>query len=70
MDLVHRVYEDTGSLLKTIKKMEEFANLAGEILKEYPDCDAKDSLLELLNQYNHNFKGNLETISTYQKIPN
>ena len=70
VDLVHRVYEDTGSLLKTVNKMEEFANLAGEILKEYPDCDAKGSLLELLNQYNHNFKGNLETISTHQNIHN
>ena len=61
--LVRRVYEYTGSLQKSVNKMEEFANLAGEILREYPDCEARDSLLELLDQYNHNFKGNLETTS-------
>jgi len=70
VDLVHRVYEYTGSLQKSVNKMEEFANLAGEILREYPDCDARDSLLELLDQYNHNFKGSLETIATHQKISN
>ena len=63
VDLVRRVYEYTGSLQKSVNKMEEFANLAGEILREYPDCEARDSLLELLDQYNHNFKGNLETTS-------
>jgi hypothetical protein len=59
------VYEYTGSLKRSVDKMEEFAHLAGEILKEYPDCDARDSLLELLDQYNHNFNENLETISTH-----
>ena len=63
VDLVRRVYEYTGSIQKSVNKMEEFANLAGEILREYPDCEARDSLLELLDQYNHNFKGNLETTS-------
>lgn len=66
VDLVHRVYEYTGSLQRSIDKMEEFAHLAGEILKEYPDCDARNALLELLEQYNHNFKENLETISSHQ----
>ena len=61
VDLVRRVYEYTGALQKSVNKMEEFANMAGEILREYPDCEARDSLLELLDQYNHNFKGNLET---------
>jgi octaprenyl-diphosphate synthase len=63
VDLVQRVYEYTGSLQKSVDKMEEFAHLAGDILKEFSDCEARDSLLELLDQYNHNFKGNLETIS-------
>ena len=66
VDLVHRIYKYTGSLQKSIDKMEEFANLAGEILKEYPDCDARSSLLELLDQYNHNFSENLETIAPHQ----
>ncbi len=66
VDLVHRVYEYTGSLQRSVDKMEEFANMAGEILREYPDCDARDSLFELLDQYNQNFTENLETISSHQ----
>ena len=66
VDLIHRIYKYTGSLQKSIDKMEEFANLAGEILKDYPDCDARSSLLELLDQYNHNFTENLESIASHQ----
>jgi len=63
VDFVHRVYEETGALQKAIDKMEEFASLAGAILKIYPESDARDSLYELLDQYNHNFTNNLETLS-------
>ncbi len=64
--LVHRIYGYTGSLKRSVGKMEEFANLARDILREYTDCDARVSLLELLDQYNHNFTENLETISSHQ----
>ena len=63
VDFVRRVYEDTGALQESVEKMEEYARLAGNILKEYPDCDAKESLYELLEQYNHDFSNNLETLS-------
>jgi geranylgeranyl pyrophosphate synthase len=63
VDFVRRVYEETGALQKAIDKMEEFASLAGAILKMYPESDARDSLYELLDQYNHNFTNNLETLS-------
>lgn len=63
VDFVRRIYESTGALEKSVKKMEEFASLAGDILHSYPDCDAKDSLYELLEQYNHDFSNNLENMS-------
>ncbi len=63
VEFVRRVYEDTGALQKSVEKMKEYAILAGNILKDYPDNDAKDSLYELLDQYNHDFSNNLETLS-------
>lgn len=63
VDFIHRVYEETGALQNSVEKMEEFASLAGDILKQYPDCDAKNALLELLEQYNHDFSNNLEPLS-------
>jgi len=66
VDLIHRVYEYTGSLNLSVAKMKEFSNLAGDILKEYDNCDARSSLLELLDQYNHNFTENLDVISSHQ----
>ncbi len=63
VDFVRRVYEETGALQKAIEKMEEFASLAGAILNMYPESDARDSLYELLDQYNHNFTNNLESLS-------
>ena len=63
IDFVQRVYENTGALQKAIEKMEEFATLAGAILENYPKSDARESLFELLDQYNHNFTSNLETLS-------
>ncbi|MFC1804185.1 polyprenyl synthetase family protein [Thermoproteota archaeon] len=64
VDFVCRVYEETGALQNAIEKMEEFAEKAGKILDQYPNCDAKQSLKELLDQYNHNFTDNIETISS------
>jgi geranylgeranyl pyrophosphate synthase len=66
VDMIHRVYEYTGSLNRSVAKMKEFSNLAGDILKEYDDCDARSSLLELLDQYNHNFTETLDVISSHQ----
>ena len=63
VEFIRRVYEETGALQKSVEKMEEYALLAGDILKDYPDCDAKEALLELLDQYNHDFSNNLDTLS-------
>ena len=63
IDFVRRVYETTGALQNAIDKMEEYANLAGAILDKYPESDARDSLFELLDQYNHDFSNSLETLS-------
>jgi geranylgeranyl pyrophosphate synthase len=63
VEFIRRVYEETGALKKSVEKMEEYALLAGSILKDYPDCAAKESLHELLEQYNHDFSTNLETLS-------
>ena len=63
VEFVRRVYEETGALEKSVEKMEEYALRAGDILKEYPDCDAKEALLKLLDQYNHDFSNNLETLT-------
>ena len=63
VNYIRRVYEETGALQSAIKKMREFAEKARIILNLYPDCEAKQSLLVLLNQFNHNFTENFETIS-------
>jgi geranylgeranyl pyrophosphate synthase len=60
---VRRVYEETGALQKAIEKMKEFAALAGGVLDQYQASDARDSLHELLEQYNHDFTNSLETLS-------
>jgi geranylgeranyl pyrophosphate synthase len=60
VDLVRRVYEETGSLQKAIDKMQEFSKMAREILDYYPESDAKDTLYELLEQYNSNFSYSLD----------
>jgi len=59
IEFIRRIYEETGALKKSVEKMEEYALLAGDILKDYPDCDAKEALIELLDQYNHDFSDNL-----------
>jgi len=63
VDYIKRIYETTGALQNSIVKMEEYAALAGNLLHQYPDCDAKESLHELLDQYNHDFSNNLENMS-------
>ena len=63
VDFIQRIYEETGALQKSIDKMEKFASLAGSILENYPDSDARKSLYELLDQYNHNFSNNIGTLS-------
>ncbi len=63
VEFVRRVYEETGALDKAIKKMKEFATFAGEVLNLYHSSDARESLYELLEQYNHDFTQNLETLS-------
>ena len=63
LKFIRRVYEETGALQNSVKKMEEYALLAGEILQNYHDCDAKNALFELLDQYNHDFTNNLDTLS-------
>jgi geranylgeranyl pyrophosphate synthase len=63
INFVRRIYEETGALQKAIEKMKEFATLAREILDQYHDCDARKSLYKLLDQYNHDFTNNLETLS-------
>ena len=63
VDCIKRIYETTGALQNSIVKMEEYAALAGNLLHQYPDCDAKESLHELLDQYNHDFSNNLENMS-------
>jgi len=63
VEFIRKVYEETGALKKSVEKMEEYALLARGILKEYPDCDAKEALFELLDQYNHDFSNNLDTLS-------
>ena len=63
VDLVRRVYTETGSLRKAVDKMQGFSKEARNILDYYPDSDAKESLNELLKQYNSNFTENLDTLS-------
>lgn len=63
IDFVRKIYETTGALQKAIETMEEYAALAGKILEKYPESDARESLFELLDQYNHNFTSSLETLS-------
>ena len=63
VDLVRRVYTETGSLRKAVDKMQGFSKEARKILDYYPDSDAKESLNELLKQYNSNFTENLDTLS-------
>ncbi len=63
VDLVRRVYTETGALQKAIDKMQDFSREARNILDYYPESDAKESLDELLDQYNSNFTENLETMS-------
>jgi len=64
VDFIHRVYEETGSLQKAIDKMKAFSNIARKILDEYPESDAKESLYELLEQYNSSFTYNLDVLSS------
>jgi len=64
---VHRVYEYTGALQRSIDKMEEFSSQAGSILELYPASEARDSLYELLDQYNHNFS-NISENSTLEPV--
>jgi geranylgeranyl pyrophosphate synthase len=63
VSLVRRVYTETGSLQKAIDKMQDFSREARNILDYYPESYAKDSLNELLEQYNSNFTENLGTMS-------
>jgi len=63
VDLVRRVYKETGSLRKAIDKMQGFSREARNILDYYPESDAKESLTELLEQYNSNFTENIDTLS-------
>jgi len=63
VDLVRRVYKETGSLRKAIDKMQGFSREARNILDYYPESDAKESLTELLEQYNSKFTENIDTLS-------
>jgi octaprenyl-diphosphate synthase len=63
VDLVRRVYKETGSLRKAIDKMQGFSREARNILDYYPESEAKESLSELLEQYNSNFTENIDTLS-------
>ncbi len=62
VDLVRRVYEETGSLQKATDKMQAFSKKASEVLDHYPESEAKESLYELLEQYNSNFVDSLDVI--------
>jgi geranylgeranyl pyrophosphate synthase len=64
VELVRRVYAETGALRKAIDKMQGFSNEAKSILDYYPESDAKETLVELLKQYNSNFTGNLDALSS------
>jgi len=63
VDYIKHIYETTGALQISVAKMEEYASLAGKLLHSYPECDAKESLYELLDQYNHDFSSNIENMS-------
>ena len=63
VDLVRRVYKETGSLRKAIDKMQDFSREARNILDYYSESEAKESLNELLEQYNSNFTENIDTLS-------
>jgi geranylgeranyl pyrophosphate synthase len=62
VDFVRRVYEESGALQLAINMMKDFAEKARTCLNIYPNCEAKISLFELLNQYDHIYTDNLETI--------
>jgi geranylgeranyl pyrophosphate synthase len=59
---VRTIFEDTGALRESVNKMQEYSKLAGGILEQYHDSDAKESLYELLDQYNHDFINQPETM--------
>jgi geranylgeranyl pyrophosphate synthase len=63
VNFLHKVYDETGALDMATIKMKDFAALAGEVIASYQSCDARDSLKELLEQYNHNFTHDLETLT-------
>ena len=60
IEFIRRVYKETGALGSSIDKMNEYAQKASGILHGFPESDARESLLGLLSQYNHNFAENLE----------
>jgi geranylgeranyl pyrophosphate synthase len=64
IEFIRRVYRETGALQSSIDKMQDYADKAASILEEYPDCEAKNDLLDLLSQYNHDFAENLNNETT------
>ncbi len=64
VEFVRRVYAETGALLKAIDKMQGFSREAKSILDYYPESDAKETLVELLKQYNSNFTDNPDALSS------
>ena len=52
---VQRIYDETGALEKSLRKMKDFAELGREHLDGFKQTDAKDFLDHLLDQYYSNF---------------
>ncbi len=65
IEFIRRVYKETGALQSSIDKMNEYAQKATDILIDFPDCDARGSLLDLMSQYNHNFSENRKNIKQF-----
>ncbi|MCW4051064.1 MAG: polyprenyl synthetase family protein [Candidatus Bathyarchaeota archaeon] len=63
VDEIRRIYEETGALEMSICKMKEYSDKAGMVLDGFSDCDAKASLMVLLEQYNSEFASQLQTVS-------
>lgn len=55
LEEVQRVYEETGAIGKSIKKMKEFSERGRESLDHFEPSEAKDILNNMLNLYYMNF---------------
>jgi len=55
IDEIQQIYEEAGALERSIAKMQGFAREGAAYLEGFEDCEAKEYLLHMLEQYYINF---------------